>query len=39
MPGLCDSTTGLAFGESLQFQTQIGTLGLVIGQSTPPEEE
>jgi len=31
MPGLIDSDTGLAFGEGLQFQTQIGTASLIIG--------
>jgi hypothetical protein len=38
MSGLCDSTTGLVFGVGLQFQEEIGTLGLVIGESTPPPE-
>jgi hypothetical protein len=31
MPGLIDSDTGLAFGVGLQFQTPIGTAGLIIG--------
>lgn len=30
MPGLIDSATGLAFGESLQFQREIGGSGLTI---------
>lgn len=30
MAGLIDSTTGLAFGQGLEFQTQIGTAGLII---------
>ena len=30
MSNLVDSTTGLDFGASLQFQTQIGTAGLII---------
>lgn len=30
MSGLCDSTTGLCFGEGLQFQAKIGGAGLII---------
>ena len=38
MAGLIDSTTGLAFGTGLQFQTQVGTAGLNIttGGPAPP---
>lgn len=35
---LIDSDTGLAFGEGLQFQTQIGTAGLVIETESPEME-
>lgn len=30
MNGLIDSPTGLDFGTGLQFETQIGTAGLII---------
>lgn len=30
MPGLIVSTTGLAFGESLQWSREIGSAGLII---------
>ena len=36
MPGLVDSTTGLDFGSGLQFQTQIGTAGLIISTDPGP---
>jgi len=36
MGGLIDSSTGLAFGEGLQFQTPIGGAGLTIQVNTPP---
>lgn len=39
MAGLCDSTTGLEFGDGLQFQTPIGGAGLVIGPTETPELE
>lgn len=35
MPGLCDSVTGLEFGDSLQFQAPIGGAGLTIEASGP----
>lgn len=38
MAGLIDSTTGLAFGEGLQFQTPIGGAGLDIVTETPELE-
>ena len=37
MPGLSDSTTGLAYGIGLQFQTPIGGAGLVGGAWTPAQ--
>jgi len=30
MPGFIDTTTGLCFGEGLQFQAKIGGSGLII---------
>lgn len=36
MAGLIDSTTGLSFGTSLQWQTYIGGPGLIIQTVTPP---
>ena len=40
MSGLIDDDTGLAFGDSLQFQTPIGGAGLtiVVGGDTPELE-
>lgn len=38
MSGLIDTDTGLAFGEGLQFQTQIGTAGLTIETESPEME-
>lgn len=30
MPGLIDSTEGLSLGDTLQFQREIGSAGLII---------
>lgn len=30
MPGLIDSSEGLSFGDTLQFQREIGSAGLII---------
>ncbi len=38
MSGLIDSDTGLSFGEGLQFQTEIGTAGLIIETESPEME-
>lgn len=39
MSGLIDSDTGLAFGEGLQFQNEIGTGSLIIGPEGTTELE
>ena len=39
MPGLIDSDTGLSFGEGLQFQTQTGTAGFIIGPQATSQQE
>ena len=38
MAGLIDSVDGLAFGSGLQFETRIGTAGLIIPANSSPSD-